>query len=216
MKQHLSVLLLAARSTIYKVIGILVLMAAAESASFYFVLEMAKNGAGYGLEDVVAQSRMAPVCAVFFLLLCAVLSLNGVEFSGGRFRYTMRRLSVGEETAAAWWAVYYMACFFVFWAFQLLTAFLLCRLYAAQIDPAYVSGQTIFLAFCRNGFLHSLLPLEETSRYIRNLILILGLGITASCFCFRTRHDQKGLAMILLAVVAVGAFSGEIGRRFRT
>jgi hypothetical protein len=84
MKQHLSVLLLAARSTIYKVIGILVLMAAAESASFYFVLEKAKNGAGYGLEDVVAQSRMAPVCAVFFLLLCAVLSLNGVEFSGGR------------------------------------------------------------------------------------------------------------------------------------
>ncbi|NCC68492.1 MAG: hypothetical protein EOM14_09945, partial [Clostridia bacterium] len=113
MKQHLSVLMLAARSTIYNVIGILALLAAAESALFYLVLKKAQSGEGCCLEEAVTKSGIPLVCAGCFLLLCAALSLNGVEFSGSRFRYTIRRLSVSEETTAILWAVYYMACFFV-------------------------------------------------------------------------------------------------------
>lgn len=211
MKQHLSVLMIAARSTIYKLLGLLLVMAAAESALFYLVLKRTLAGELIGLEQMVNQSWMPLVSGVCFLLLCVMLSLTGCEFSGSKLRYTIKRLSVREETTVLWWAVYNTICFLIFWAVQLLIALLLCRLYAAKIDPMYVSDQTIFLAFYRDKFLHSLLPLEETSRFICNAILICGLGASAACFSFRQRHGQKGIAIIALAAVTLGFFPRAMG-----
>ncbi len=76
-------------------------------------------------------------------------------------------------------------------------------------DPS--SEQTVFLAFYRNPFLHSLLPLEETSRYIGNAILVLCLGVSSACFSFRLRQGRKGIAVIALAAVTVAEFSREMG-----
>lgn len=211
MKRHLSILMLAARSTIYKVLGVFAAMAAAEGALFWFALQKMSGGDPVGLEQLISQSRIPIVCGIGFLLLCALLSMTGSESGGGKLRYTVRRLSVREKALVFWWAGYYAVCFFLFWAVQLIIALLLCRLYVTQMDPAYVSGQTIFLAFYRSSFLHSLLPLEETSRYIRNGILILSLGICASCFSFRQRRGEKGIAVAVLAVVILVSFSTAMG-----
>lgn len=211
MKQHLSVLMLAARSTVYKLLGLLLVMAAVEGALFYLVLNRLLHGELISLEQVVNQSRMPLVCGVCFLLLCVMLSLTGCEYSGSKLQYTIKRLSVREETTVLWWAVYNTVCFLAFWAVQLLIAVLLCRLYVAKVDPVSVSGQTIFLAFYRDKFLHSLLPLEEISRYIRNALLICGLGASAACFSFRQRHGQKGIAIVALAAVTLGYFSRPMG-----
>jgi hypothetical protein len=77
-------------------------------------------GEHVGLEQMIAQSGIPLVCGICFLLICAILSLTGCEFSGSRLRYTLKRLSVREETTVLWWAVYNTFCFFVFWAVQLL------------------------------------------------------------------------------------------------
>jgi hypothetical protein len=103
MKRHLSVLMLAAGSTVYKIAGLLLAMAAAEGALFYITLKSLQGGPG-SLEQVFTQSRIALVSGLFFLILCALLSLTWCELRGSRLRYTMGRLSVREETTAGWHA----------------------------------------------------------------------------------------------------------------
>lgn len=211
MRQHLSVLMLAARSTIYKVLGLFVAMAVTEGTLFYFALQKALGGEPIGLEQLISQSQIAVVCGICFILLCALLSLTGSEFGGGKLRYTLQRLSVREEITVFWWAAYNVVCLLLFWAVQLLIALLLCQLYVTQMDLTYVSGQTVLLAFYRNSWLHSLLPLAETSRYIRNGVLILSLGVCASCFSFRQRHGEPGIAVVALAVVVTVSFPKAMG-----
>lgn len=203
--------MLAARSTIYKVLGLFVFTAVAESALFYFTLQKALGGEPFGLERVMSESRIALVCGVSFLLLCALLSLTGCEIGGSKLRYTLQRLSVRERSIVFWWAAYNVACFFLFWALHVVIVLLLSRLYVARMDAAYVSGQTILLAFYRNSFLHSLLPLAETSRYIRNASFVLGLGISAACFSYRQRRGKKETAIVALAVLVVVYFSRAMG-----
>ncbi len=210
MKQHLSVLELAARTTLYKYLCLLVIMAATEIALFTMALRKMITGAPISLEQLINESHINIVCGTCFLILCTLLSMTGCE-TGSRLRYTLQRLSVSEKASAFWWAGYNAVCFLLFWAAQVMIALLLCRLYVRQIDPVYVSDQTIFLAFYRNDFLHSLLPLEEISRYIRNGILILFLGLCCSCFSYRLRHDEKGIAIIVLAVTVAINFSKEAG-----
>ncbi|WP_152967692.1 hypothetical protein [Oxobacter pfennigii] len=137
--------------------------------------------------------------------------MTGSEFGGGKLRYTVQRLSVREEAVVFLWAGYNAVCFFLFWAVQLVIVLVLCRLYVTQMDTAYVSGQTIFLAFYRSNFLHSLLPLEEISRYVRNGILILTLGVCASCFSFRQRRGERGSAVVVLAVIVAVSFPNAMG-----
>ena len=211
MRQHLSVLMLAARSTIYKILGLFAFTAVAECALFYFALQKTLGGEPLALEQLMSESRIALVCGVSFLLLCALLSLTGCEIGGSKLRYTLQRLSIGEITIVFWWAVYNVACFFLFWALHVVIVLLLSRLYVARMDTAYVSGQTILLAFYRNNFLHSLLPLAETSRYIRNAIFVLSLGISAACFAYRQRRGEKVFAIVVLAMLVVVYFSKAMG-----
>ncbi len=211
MRQHLSVLMLAARSTIYKILGLFALAAIAEGALFYFALQKTLSGEHLGLEQLMSESRIALVSGVSFLLLCALLSLTGCEISGSKLRYTLQRLSVGEKTIVFWWAAYNAACFFLFWALHVVIALLLSRLYVARIDTAYVSGQTILLAFYRNNWLHSLLPLAETSRYLRNASFVLSLGVNAACFSYHQRRGEKGIAMVVLTMLVAVYFSRAVG-----
>ncbi len=211
MKQHLSVLMLAARSTLFKIVGIFVLMAAAEGALFVVALRNAQAAELYGLEQTITQSRIALACGVGFLLVCTLLSLSGCELSGSKIGYTMGRLSIREETALFWWGVYNTLIFLIFWAVQLLIVLLLGRYYTLQADPAAVSDQTIFLAFYRQKFLHSLLPLDEVTRTVRNVVLIVCLGATSAFFSYRQRRGQKGVAVILLAALTFVGFSREMG-----
>lgn len=211
MRQHLSVLMLAARSTIYKVLGLFAFTAMTEGALFYFALQKTLGDDPLGLEQLINESHIALVAGISFLLLCALLSLTGSESGGSKLRYTLQRLSVAEKTLVFWWSVYNSACFFLFWALHVVIALLLSRLYLAQMDAAYVSGQTILLGFYRNNFLHSLLPLAASSRYIRNAIFVLSLGINAAYFSYRQRRGKKGFAIVVLAMLVVVYFSETMG-----
>lgn len=225
MREHLSVLMLMARSTIYKVLGIFFLMAAAEGGLFYLALNRAvateAPGAGSlemegpqmnitGMEQVFQQSRIIWIFALTFLLITALLCLTGTEF-GGKQGYTLRRLSIPERTIFLWQAFYNTCCFFLLWAVQLFIVLALCKLYAEKMDPVAVTQQTVFLAFYRNSFLHSLLPLAEISRYARNVLLVLGLGISSAYFPFRQRRGETGVQVIILTAIALIFFSRSMG-----
>lgn len=226
MRRHISVLMLAARGSIYKLLLLLAAMVAGEYALFSLALkklaaaaETAAMAAGeslgqwrfespWVLEDAFTNSHIHWVFAAGLIVLCAILVLNG---SGGKCGYTLRRLSVSERTVGIWWAVYDMAALVIFWAAQVLFALLLCQVYLAKADPACVNAQTVFLAFYRQKFLHSLLPLAETSRWVCNGALWAGLAVTASCGTYRLRRGKKCAAVVVLAVITALSFSREMG-----
>lgn len=212
MRKYVSVLAIAARSTIVKITALLFAMAAAEAGLFWRLLQKSVSGQLLTPEELIERSGIPLICAVAFVLLCVILSLVGNEFSGSRTRYTLQRLSIREEVTVGLWAFYDAACFLMLWAVQLLAVLLLCRLYLTVVEPAYWNEQTIFLAFYRSDFLHSLLPLAETSRWLRNGALLLGLGAAAASFTYKQRRSQKGIAVVVLAVVTLGTFSREMGR----
>jgi len=97
------------------------------------------------------------------------------------------------------------------WAIQILISYALCRRYIAKADPALTGAQTIFLAFYRSDFLHSLLPLSELSRWIRNVLLLVCLGLAAAHFPYRQRRRKAGESIIAMAALTLVFFSRDLG-----
>lgn len=68
---------------------------------------------------------------------------------------------------------------------------LLCQYYLTQPAVNIVSNQTLFLAFYRSDFLHSILPLEEISRWIYLLITFGALSFTTAGATVRKRYGRN-------------------------
>lgn len=207
MKQHLSVLMLLARSTICRIAVLFVLSALVQGGLFYAALRADPSA---GLLLPLESSRVSWVFGVCFLLVTALLCFTGCEF-GSRQGYTLRRLSLPENRVFLWQWGYSAAVYFLLWAAQLFTALGLCALYLRLADPAQVNGQTVFLAFYRSGFLHALFPLEDAVLWVRNLVLCLSLGAAAAHFPFRQRRGKRGFEIILLAAAASVFFPAALG-----
>lgn len=203
MKKHLSVLMLFARSSIYKLLGLLILMAAAEAALFLLVLGRSPDSP---LEMIFSQGKTAIVCGVAFVLYTALLCLTGCEF-GSKQGYTLRRLRVSEWGIYFWQAGYNLCCYLIFWFVQLAAALLLCRLYMSRGG----GPQDVFLVFYRNSFMHSLLPLDETSRYIRNLLLAPALGLATAYFPLCQRYGRPAAGTVILTGLTLGLFADAMG-----
>lgn len=215
MRKQLSVLMLMVRCTIYRVVALLLVMVATEFALFGIALHAALAAAedGAAMESVgrvIAQSHIAWVFAMFFILMAVLLSLTGCEY-GSKVGYTLRRLSILERTVFLWQSVYNTLCFFVLWAVQTVLAYGLCRLYVAAVDPSLTGAQTIFLAFYGNAFLHSLLPLAEISRWIRNLTLVVSLGIGAAYFSYGQRRGKHAGVSIAMVPLTLTLFTRSVG-----
>ncbi|MEA4921125.1 MAG: hypothetical protein VB078_09415 [Clostridiaceae bacterium] len=217
MKQYLSALSLAVRATIYKVSGVIFLMGACQYLLFSRSLASAEaTWSQYSqqfasLEELISNSRAPLLFYIGFLAVCAILCLNGTEFWGSRSGYTIQRLSISEKKLHIAWAIYYSLCFFLFLCLQLAVTYGLGMIYMASPLGKMSGNQTLFLAFYRSPFLHSLLPLAETSRAIRNVILCIALGISASSFSYLQRRDRKYGTMIAFSVIAAVSFQQEMG-----
>ena len=115
--------------------------------------------------------------------LCAALALPLSDLFGTRPGLTLLRLRVGERAA-------------------LPVLFLL----AAQAGEAAAG-----LAFLREGYLHSLLPVADPPRLARNAVLCLSLGIAAARFPAVLRRGRKPLALPVLLCATLLFFSQEMG-----
>jgi len=206
MKAHLSVFYLMARGTLHKVLLLLTLMAAAEGAAFSLLADGA-----LGLEANIARCRPDLFFGAAFVLMTVLLWRNGCE-RGGRLAYTLYRLRVSRRAVFFWQAGYNAFCLLLLWAAQVLTVLGLCRLYPARAGAELISGQTVFLAFYRQPFLHSLLPLEELRRWLRNGFMILAYGLSAAAFPAALRRGKKfSLTAMATAAALLPGFTAKLG-----
>lgn len=232
MRQHASVLMLAARGSLYKVLVLLAAMAGAETGLFLLGLkrltaeaarsaeaaaaaELAGDPGAWesliawpSLERLFTGNGIQLVFSVGLIVLVLLLTLDG-GLSARRANDTLRRLSVSQRAITLWNAVYNLAVILIFWAAQLITALALCRVYLGQADPSAVNGQTVLLAFYRQGFLHGLLPMADVDRWVYQIALTAGLAITAACGACRLRHGRAAVAPGMAA--ALGALTFHHG-----
>jgi len=210
MKKHGSVCMLLVRCSIFRVLAVLAGMALVEVGLFLAVLSRGITTEGYSLELFVSKSGLQWVFGCAFLLMTILLCLPGTE-SGSKCGYTLRRLRVSERTVFFWQSAVNSMFYLLLWLVQILLAVGLSRLYVLMARPEFVSGQTIFLAFYRSDFFHSLLPFEDAGFWVRNAVLVLALGICAARYPHAQRRGRRGQEIIALFFGTVFFFVRGIG-----
>ena len=215
MKKHLSVLGLFVRSSLLRILGVIVLSSLVQTGLFAYTMHSTFSSGDpvWGLESIVSDSRIAFVFAAAFLLLTIQL-VSACSAYSTKTQYTLSRLSVTQKAVFFWQTAANCLFYLLFWTIEVIVVFL-CALYFAHIaDPSAISNQTVFLAFYRQPFLHGLLPLDQTSIYIRNIMLVLGLGMSAAVFSFRQRRKGLGLELYILAPLVCIMFPRQTSEMF--
>lgn len=225
MKKEQSVFMLAARSSIYKILTVLVLMAALQMGFFYnrmadirFLSDrQAADGTSMelgmvtSLERIVELSFTEQIFFVAFSLICVILAWAGSEKGQSKSEYTLQRLKISRERIFFLWAIYDICCIMVLFAVQLFVVLCMGRFYLEWTDEAYTSSQTIFLAFWRNDFLHSLLPLTEIGRWIRNGLMLIATGLETAFFGYVPWQGKRQLTLLLFIYYVILGFSDWAG-----
>ena len=189
--RELSLWGLLAGGSIYKILVILVLLAVGQCALFYVSLTgRAKQGqlSGADFESLFSFSggNVSYLSACGFLFLAAfaliMFTLTRCETvnSGSIFYYTLRRLRVSERHLFFVETLYNFLCFVLLFAVQIWVILWMYRMYMNRIPGDPVSHQIAFLAFYRVPFLHNLLPLAETGKWVRNLLMLLAVSMDAA------------------------------------
>ncbi len=205
MKRYVSLFGLWARQCVYKFLLILIIMAAAETGLFAIQIN-----AGRTLEHALEYGHIPAACAVGFLLLCALLSLTGCQFSG-RQGYTLARLRVSSWGAFICHWLHNSLYLFLFWCAQLGIVLGLCELHRRVLGVDY-GPQAVLLASYRVDFFHSLLPLAEWGVYVSNALMALALGAaTAQFSALERRGRTRGKAFITMTVLTMAFFKRGIG-----
>lgn len=208
MRSYRSVVLLFSAHSARKLLLLLAALAALEVGLF---LGLAPDPASHGLEVCLAAcgTPLRWVLLLAFALFCGLLVRDRAS-GHHRLRYTLDRLAVSPRAVLLCQAVYAALAFLLFWAVQALTLLVCCWLYQRQ--GGTLGPQTVFLACWRDPLLHSFLPLEDGSRWARDLVLAVCLGGTAACAAVQLRHQKKPIALpVLMCFTAVNFISSMDG-----
>ena len=218
MRKHLSVLALAARGTLWRVLAV-TLLAAALSGALLWLVPAQEPGAAivepdgtetpqYVLVDfckLPGKTGAAIACAAGFAALLAVLSLNGCGY-GAKTGCTVQRLRVGEGSLCLWWTLYYAVCVLFYWAVMaaVFTAVVKLRIDAWTPPPYYgytIGGQTLLLtALCAAAaaqFSHA----QRRGRF--SIAPLLALALTILSFFF-PMGSSTTLLVCLVTALALG------------
>lgn len=201
MRKWTAIWMLAARAQGPWALAAILISTALVAAAFFLAAPEGVAAAG-GVEATVADSACALASGLGLAALCAALALPLSDLFGTRPGLTLLRLRVGERAALLHIAGFDAACLLMLWAAHASVLFLL----AAQAGEAAAG-----LAFLREGYLHSLLPVADPPRLARNAVLCLSLGIAAARFPAVLRRGRKPLALPVLLCATLLFFSQEMG-----
>ena len=202
MKQHKTIFLLFLRHTAWKVLLILAGSAVIQAALFRFLMP---DPARYSLEVVLqnTESWLWWIALLTFAVVVGLLLSASTARGKGRTDYLLDRLAVPPRDVILCQGLVNTLAILLFWAAEALVLLGLCRMYGAM--GGHLGPQTIFLATWQNDLLHSFLPTEEVSRWVRNLIWCVAVGFTAAAGSAQLRQNEKAVGIFFL-IGASGAF----------
>lgn len=204
------------RSTFYKILLLCAVVTGAEFFLFHRQMKLVLFSDNYeyffrqNLESIFFDSKINYIFLAGFLILTLILALNGFEFKE-KISYTIRRLSIPEKHFLILHGLYNSCAYFIFLIIQIVIIFLLILYYLKSVPDTYYSNQTLFLLFYGNDFLHSLLPLEETVKAVRNVLLIFALGYASAFQSYTQRRRKKQSILLVLVFGTILFFSSSLG-----
>ncbi len=211
MKKYLSVFGLFAQSSIYKILGIILLMILAETGLFAYAYIPAMSSEGIGrFEHYIDRSHIELCLAAAFIVITIVLCLQGTEFSS-KVGYTLRRLSVSEKAVFFCQAIFNTISYLILWAVQVGILYAFSLWYTTKTPTEFVNNQSIFLSSYRSEFFHTILPLSEVMLWIRNILLFISLGFASAEFPYIQRRRKHSLFIVPLSIFMLLFFITGIG-----
>lgn len=215
-KRVISVFALLARSSFYKILGILTLMIIGETVLFRREL-LKCNNVAIGL--VTAPEALIENALVhgFFLgalgLIVVVLVWTEVRMSE-KAGYTMMRLHLTRRQLFAIKTVYNVCCFVLLFVVQIWLVLGMLWQYRIFVEVDYEMPQLLFLTFYRNRFLHCLLPMQELGKWIRNVLMITALSMgAAGVIAFPGEKGRNRYPLTLnLAILMILWFVSDAGK----
>ena len=131
----------------------------------------------------------------------------------------MRRLSISERATFFHQAAYNALVYLILFGVQLALVFGLSQYYLSYVPEECISNQTMFLAFYRNDFLHSLLPLEDIGLWVRNGLLVITFALATAEYPYmqrRHKFSSAALALVMYTVIWFDQGIGQIGHVITT
>lgn len=162
------------------------------------------------LENLVKGSGIYYIFGIAFIALTVILSMSGTK---GKQGYTLRRLRITEKETFVCQLIFNSLTYAMLIMAELITLMIISGMYfkfssACELySEDFVTHQTLFLSFYRNDFMHSILPLDDIPRHIRNVFYILGMGITSAAFPYLMRRKKICFEMPVLAVIIIFTFN---------
>lgn len=217
MKKHLSIFMLIAHNSIYKVLVLLLGMAGAETGIYLWRCSPYRPDP-VDISWLIQFGRLHWIFFATLMLLSLVLSRSGQNLIGEK-TYTIQRLSISEKAIFVWLNLYHSLCFLILWSAQAIFMFLLCHRYLTETaDGSLLQSQHMLLLFYKLPFLHSLVPLEDAIAWYANLFCMAGLGFTTAGVPFQVRKRKfPGAATFMLTFTILlfcrenGAFLPNVG-----
>lgn len=197
MKKYISVFEMITRSTVYKVLLVLAIMAAVQLSLFWgkleeFVVNM-EYSFDHRIELIVDQSYMILPLAAGFLLITVILCWSGCNI-GSNQGYTLRRLQIPEMHVLVLQAVYNGMVYILLWASQVVIMLVANYWYMQQ--DFETTNQSIVLAFYKNAYMHTILPMKDGFGWFLLVVMILACGIATAVFPYQQRRGTIGFSVI--------------------
>lgn len=218
MKRYLSVFGLAARSSFWQGLALMIVSVALAGALLYLmpgsvpVHYVDEYGADQAYEDNLAlselpkASKMAAPLALGLGGLCSILARSG-DGKGARTRYTMRRLQVREGTACLLWVVYDFMMLLLFWALAALVVFGVMTLRMKNMpEPNAIGPQSLILAYYGSAFLHNLLPAGDALAWVCHAVAMAACAV--GCVDVAVKGWQEKLGGIAMAIAVILTAAG--------
>ena len=215
MRRQLSLGMLFARSTLRRVLGILLVMAAVQAllarsalAALAGVVE-ADGFCWTPPAEILDGGWFRLVSALGLTAIVAAVMLSSGGFSS-RCDYTASRLPVRHWTVYVWAVVCALGMLLLYWAVQLAVCLGIVRWYASVTSWDGYNSQLMLLETYRSGLLHRLLPLRDGLRLTNTILYFLGLGTLAGVWSVRA-FGGKWSALPLILAMAWWFDAGGVG-----
>lgn len=155
MRPHRALFHLVLRHTVWKVLLLLLLLAAAQWSAF---LCLSPDPASIGLADAFSLSggALAGLLALAFLLLSALLLLATTGRGARRPGYTLARLPLSPGWVVFWQGVYNTLVYLLFWGVQALVLVGIGWYYGRQ--GGFLGTQTLYVTVWELDLFHFFLP----------------------------------------------------------
>lgn len=216
MKKYISATGLFARSTLWRVMAILLISAAVQLIMWGLEFNssvQAYNEAQISMptpEKIIERSAADVAFRITLTLLTVTLCLPGAS-RRSHTEYTLGRLAVSEREIFFCQAAYNAAVYIMLFAVQTAVLATMVFIYRIAAPAGCVAPNIAYLAFYRNKFMHSILPLEDVRLWVRNIALVPILALSAAEFpSLRRRGRISAMLVAVLGCVWV-FFNSEIG-----